>query len=268
MKILKEIIFFLFLFIFSASSEAATSNFSKSSQKTKPIQIEEPLETLREGEKIIFDVFWMGIYVGEGSLEVKERVPINGQEAFHIVAIAKTNDFLSKIYPIYDEIHSFMDTESLRTLEFRKNVREGRYRADERIQYDYAAKRAVYESFKNKSRKEFPLEADVQDFLSAFFWFRLQPAKVGDRIRTKINDEEKDWDLELHILKTEAKELRGEQVLDSFVVEPKTSYKGVFERRGRVWVHFTADAKRVPIWIRMSTPFGPVIGVIKSWTPS
>ena len=62
------------------------------------------------------------------------------------------------VYPVHDEIHSFIDAENFYSLQFRKKISEGKYRADESIVYDYDKKIAFYESFKNGSKKEIPLE--------------------------------------------------------------------------------------------------------------
>ncbi len=221
------------------------------------------LETLTIGEKLEYDVTWMGAHVGVGTLEVREKVTRHGREAYHVVAIAQTNDFLSKLYPVHDEIHSFIDADLFCSLEFQKTVSEGHYRADEKIVYDYPSGKGRYQSFENGSTKEFELLGPVHDFLSAFYWFRLQPAKPGDALKTIVNDDEKNWNLEFRVLRREKKELRGGRVYETLVVEPRTKLKGVLYKRGRAWVYFTADEKRIPVLIRIQTPFGPVVGVLK-----
>ncbi len=241
---------------------AAPANFASKRNNGK-IKIEEPLKTLTVGEHLTFEVFWMGIPVGIGTLEVKEKVIIHGREAFHVVAIARTNDFLSKIYPIYDEVHSYIDTEKFCSLEFSKELREGRYRAHERVIYDYARKKGLYESFLNKNKTEIDIPSEVQDAVSAFFWFRLQDAQVGKSLKTIVNSREQNWDLEIKVLGSEAKELRGGEIIDTVLVEPKTRYKEILYQRGRAWVYFSADSKRLPVWINIQTPFGPVNGVLK-----
>ncbi len=253
------------LLLVSSMAAAATTNFSP--RKNVATAIKPPLSAFTVGEHFIFDVFWMGIPVGYGSLEVKEKTVVAGRPAFRIEAVAETNEFLSKIYPVRDVVQTVIDAENFRSLEFRKTVSEGRYRADERVVYDYGQKKIFYESLKNGTKKEYPLDADVQDFLSAFYWFRLQPVKVGQNVHTLVNDEEENWDLEIRCLKTEVKELRGGAVIDTFVVEPKTRLRGVLYARGRAWVHFSAGPERAPIHFTLSTPFGPIVGVLRNVTP-
>jgi hypothetical protein len=240
-----------------ASTNFAPKNVQKSSE------LPSPRKTLTVGERMDFEVFWMGVPVGLGSLEVKEKVAHHGREAYHIVAIARTNDFLSKLYPVTDEIHSYIDAENFRSLEFSKNLREGRYRAHERIVYDYDRKVGVWESFKNDQRAEIGIEGDVQDALSAFYWFRLQDVSVGKSVKTLVHNRGKSWDLEVKVLSRQDKELRGRGAIDTILVEPVTRYKDILYKRGRAWVYFTADESRAPVWIKIATPFGAVNGVLR-----
>ncbi|MBI3252960.1 MAG: DUF3108 domain-containing protein [Candidatus Omnitrophica bacterium] len=240
---------FLFLFLLILKSAAAFS-------------AEENCPALKVGERLEFGVSWMGIPVGTGTLEVKEKIEVRGRPAIHLVATARTNDFLSKIYPVSDEIHSFVDAEKWRSLEFRKKLKEGRYRADERIVFDYEKRKGFYESFLNGGKKEMDIPASVQDLLSAFYAFRMKPVKTGDRVHMEVNSEEKNWDLELDVLSREVKELRGGRVMETFKVEPRTRLKGALQARGRAWVYFTADEKKLPVWVTLQTPFGPIVGVL------
>jgi hypothetical protein len=243
---------------------AADSNFSASK---KANVIEPAMKSLAPGEKLEYEVYWMGFHVGLGTLEIREKTVLNGREALHLVAIAETNDFLSKLFPVHDEVHSFVDAETYYSLEFRKVLSEGRYRADEKMTYDYDKNKVYYESLKNGSKKEIDIPGPVQDFLSAFFWFRTQDIQVGESVKTVVNGEEKNWDLKIRCLRRETKELRGNQVYDTFMVEPKTELKGALYNKGRAWVHFTADKRRIPVLFTIKTPFDPVIGILKS-TPA
>lgn len=253
----------LVLILISSDGFSATNFVAKSAPETTPA-IATPTRELEVGEGLHYDVYWMGVRVGLGTLEVKEKIRIEGREAVHVVATAETNEFLSKIYPVRDEVHSFIDSETGESLEFRKTLREGRYRADERVRYDARVKKGYYESFHNGSKKEIDIPGPVHDILSVFYWFRRQPLRVGESLHAVVNSEEKNWDMELCVLGQEVKELRGMGSLWTFVVEPKTKLKGILYKRGRAWVHYTCDQKRVPVLVTLKTPFGPVIGVLKS----
>ncbi len=257
------LLLFVFVIILIPSNVSAKeTNFSKGRME-RAARIEPPASTLTVGERLVFDVSWMGVPVGIGTLEIKEKVVRNGREAFHVIAIAETNEFLSKIYPIHDEVHSFIDAKEFYSLEFSKKLMEGRYRADERIVYDPIEQVAHYESLRSQTKKEIRIPPKVHDFLSAFFWFRLQPIRIGQTLHTLVNSEEENWDLELNILGVETKQFRNRGSMETIAVEPKSRLKGILYKRGRAVVYFTTDQRRLPVWISIKTPFGPVVGVLK-----
>src|SRR3989338_5007719 len=114
------------------------------------IDISKPVKEFRVGERLTYGVRWMGVYVGQATLSVKEITELNGAQVYHIVSAARSNAFLDKIYKVRDEIHSYVDTKDLFSRKFEKHQREGKYKADEEIVYDYVAKKGYYKSFTTK----------------------------------------------------------------------------------------------------------------------
>ena len=248
--------------VLSGSAMAANEFSGKTRAATKAALVE-PAQAIPMGETLAYDVSWMGVSVGVGTLEIKESVEIAGRKAFHVVAVAQTNDFLSKIYPVRDEVHSWIDAETFQSLQFQKTVSEGFYRANEVTRYDAANKKGHYESLKNGTKKDFDIHVPVHDIISAFYWARRQPLATGKSVKTIVNSDEKDWELEIETIRRETKEVRGWKAFDTILIEPKTRLKGVLEKRGRVWIYLKNDPTRIPILIQFKTPFGPIVGVLK-----
>ena len=267
MKFSKIILLSIALIFLTSSTQApaAIQNFSSRKGGLEgPVSVEVPLGRPSMGEKLVFAVSWMGIPVGYGSLEVKEKLTVNGREAYHVVALAGTNDFLSKLYPVHDEIHSIFDAEDFRSYEYRKTLKEGRYRAEEKIVFDHAAKKGQYESALNQSKKTVDIPEGTKDLVSAFYWFRSQTVRVGDHAKTSVSSEEKEWRTEFWVLRSETKVIRNHGTFQTLVVEPKTRLKGILYDRGQAWLYFTTDKTRTPLWITLKTPFGPVVGVLEN----
>ena len=141
----------------------------------------------------------MGIPVGYGWIEVKEFVTLNGRQAIHIEAQGRTNQVLSKIYPIHDVIHSYLDAETLKPLRFEKDQHEGHYRANEVVTFDYEHAVATYRSLLNHSVKEIPLPESVQDLISALYWFRAQPLRPGQSVTVNLYTDEKIYETTVQI---------------------------------------------------------------------
>ena len=252
----------LIIFVLFASTPAfAESNFA--GKKSASFIAIAPNQEIPLGEHLMYDVSWMGVPVGLGELWVKETVTFEGREAYHVMAVAMTNDFLSKIYPVRDEVHSWIDTTTFQSLGSQKKASEGNYRADERVVYSQEKKKGFYESLKSGEKKEFNIGVPVHDPVSAFYWVRRQPLEPGKSLRSTVNSGEKDYSLEVDVLRREATELRGKGVIETTLIEPKSRLKGLLEKRGRVWVLLKNDPSRTPVRITFKTPFGPITGVLK-----
>lgn len=247
-------------------SGLTTIAWEKESQEK--IEIKSPLKTLQVGEKLTYSVRWLGIPVGTAVLSVRQITTINGRPAYHVVSTAKSNKFISTFYRVDDTMQAYIDRENLYTLRFEKHQREGAYRADETIDYDQVNHTAVYESRREiKGKKtvkgaKMSIPEKVQDALSCLYYFRTldgEQMKVGKSIFIKVNTEEKNWDLEVKILESKQMELLNMGAYDAFLVEPKAKFKGIFVRKGRMWIWVSADEKRIPLIVKTKIP---VVGTI------
>lgn len=214
------------------------------------------------GERLEFQGRWIGIPVGFGSLEVKEIVTINGRKAYHIKAEGHTNKVLSKFYPIHDIVHSYLDVETLMPLVFEKDQKEGSYRAKERVTFDHERSVAVYESLLNGSRKEITLPNHFHDLVSAIYWFRSLELIPGSIITASLYSDEKIYETDIHIGNVSDLEILKRGTYSCIKVEPKASFKGLLIKRGRIWAYMSTDQRRLPLLIKMTTPWGPMTAVL------
>jgi hypothetical protein len=241
---------------------SAFTIYEKSSVKDDVV-IQDPLPAPVEGEVLKYLVRWWGIPIGYGQIEI-HRGDRNGEPVWNIAAEAKTNEFLSVIYPVHDELKSTVSIDGFYVLESEKNLKEGRYRAHERVTFDYEKGKAYWKSFLNGNTKEIDLPGPVQDVLSAFYWMRLQTFQDGDSVSTTVNTDEKNWNFEVAIEKTQKMEIRNMGVFESFTAVPYARFKGVLVDRGKASVSFTADRNRIPLRIDLKTQYGPVLGIIEN----
>jgi len=240
----------------------ARSREAASPDSAQRLQVASPAPQPILGERLSFHGHWLGLPIGSGWLEVKEIVEVDGRRAYHIQAEGHTNDVLSALYPIHDSFHSYLDVETLKPLRFEKHQREGRYRADEMVTFDHAAKRATYRSLLNHSVKEIELPEEFQDLISALYWFRAQPLDANQPLAVNLYTDEKIYRTEIRFQGPQILELLKRGTFPCLVVEPKASFKGILVKRGRIWAYFTTDARRVPLLARATTPWGPMSAVL------
>ena len=224
-----------------------------------PLQeIQSSQQTLQVGEKLTYSVRWMGIEVGSAQTEVKEIIEWEGHSVYHIVTNAQSNRFLSVFYEVKDEMHSYVDVKSLYTWKFVKHQKEGHYRAEEEMVYDQEKGLATYHSLLNGSTKQMEIPKQAQDSLSVLYFFRLQNLEIGKSVFIPVNADEKNWNLEIKILKLGVLEGLSVGKRTAILTEPLAQFHGVFVRKGRVWIWFDTAAHHAPLLMRARLPFGLV----------
>ena len=218
-----------------------------------PLQAEVP-KKLYVGERLVYSVRWLGVEVGRGETEVKEIVSIRSRKAYHVVVNVRSTPILDWIYKVRDVHHSYIDVERLHSLRYEKILKEGRYRADEVMDYDQERHTATYFSRRSGSRKEMMIPPDVQDQLSCGFWFRLQEVQPNSKIYIPVNADEKNWDMEVKILRYTQVKLSGFPEREAVEVEPEIQYQGLFVKRGKIRGLIALDERRVPLKMRVKIP--------------
>ena len=225
---------------------------------------EAPRSTLVVGERLSYQGRWFGLPVGHGSIEVVGLTELDGRPVYHIEARGSSNDVLSAFYPIRDVIHSYLDASTLRPIRFEKDQQEGNYRAKEIVTFDQGRSLATYRSLLNQSTKEVPFPSDAQDIISAFYWLRTHALSLTESTSLPVYSDEKIYQVEFVPVKTLWMELLKRGTFPCILIEPKANFKGIFVRRGRVWCYLSTDARRIPLLVRLTTPWGPISGVIDS----
>lgn len=264
-RIIRRSVFIWVLFVaLLGTSAVPAAEFSFGPSPKTPARLPPPAQQIQNKESLSFQVRWLGIPIGRGRVIIEEEARAGFGTVRRIRAEAKANEFFSAFYPVDDRLESVVTARNYTALSSEKNIREGRYRAHERVDFEADERRALYQSFTNGSNKVLPIPGPVHDILGAFYWFRLQNVQVGDTVKTIVNTDEKNWEMTVKILRAEQVEIRGLGTFQAFVAEPAARFKGVLVKRGRAWVYFTADSRRVPIKIKLQTPYGPVVGILES----
>ena len=233
----------------------------------------------REGERLVFDVTWMGIKAGRATLEARGVVPLNGRMAYHLVTTAQSAPFISKFYRVDDRSDSYLDLSPLRTLRFEKQLREGGYRHNSQTAFDHEGKVATFryldfgpvpkgvtrleEAEKHSAyvSQEFPLHPGALDELSVLYYVRTLALSEGRTVLAKVFAGKKNWDLEVKVLRRETLDtVLGSR--ETLLVEPLLKFEGIFQQKGRVLVWLTNDAERIPVLMTSEVKIGSFVSTL------
>lgn len=218
-------------------------------------------DTLPLGERLVYKITWLGVPIGTGEVWVKEKMDLRGREVFHVFGQVQTNRILRTIFPMHDEIHSWIDTETLESLQFEKDIHEITIKAHEIMTFDSAKRKGYFKSFTTGLEKEFDIIAPAHDVLSAFYWVRRQHLVPGKEVKTVLTADQKDWYLTVRIVKKETIKHHGKKI-QTLRVEPDTIVEGE-KKVGKAWIHITEDDLRIPVRITYKAPFGRMVGTLQ-----
>lgn len=211
------------------------------------IKIEEAATSLPVGERLTYNVSWIGITVGQVTSTIEGIQEINGRKAYRIELVAKTNKLCSIIYPVNSKYISYMDVEDLVTLRHEVSRREGRFKKDAITDFDQENHQAYFINLLDKSEKSFSIPLQVQDTLTAVYYFRTVNADVDEKINYEVVSSEKVYSLYGLIEKKEFIRLRGLGTFESFLVLPYAKLGEDEFKRARLCGYFSTDPSRIPL---------------------
>ena len=221
--------------------------------KVKEITIEPPQDELRVGEKLIYTIRWLGIPVGTLSLQVKTKgTLLDEKEVYQLVGQVHSNAFLSHFYRIDDFYQSYMDAQNHFSRRFEKKVSEGRYKAEEVVTFYPDQKKGVYYAPKKNETKEFAIPGAIQDILSCIYYFRVSPFQTSTDFVFPVVSDEKVWQVTMKTVEQGILEVRNLGVHEAFLIEPIAVLLNLPNKspKGKIWIWFSADKKRIPLIIR------------------
>ena len=222
------------------------------------------------GETLTFDVTWSVFPAGQVTATLA-RVEGRSPEAYEVITSARSQGFVSVLYPVDNELHSLFDPRTLCSIQIHKKINEGRRHRDTRIVFDTNKKLAILDEHDPSEAAAPPKHAEneipvcVEDVVTAFYYVRHKPLRVGDQIRLPINDGAKTYDVTVDVQAREQIQTPlGTRA--AFRVEPKV-FRGLYQRPGRMLIWFSDDEQRLPLRIKASISMGTITGTLKSVSP-
>jgi len=208
------------------------------------------------GEKLTFDLTWGGIGAGKAVLQVMPQTTLDGVAAYHFVMTARSTKTIDRIFKIRDQLASFADVKMSHSLLYKEKIREGGYRKDRVITFDWGKNELSYVS-NNKKPKQLPVMPGTFDPLAAFYFLRLQPLTTVKKVECPITDGKRNVMGRVNILGRETIRV-GDRTYATVVLEPILEDVELFstsENAGiRIWI--TTDERKIPVRVESRVAFG------------
>jgi len=169
-----------------------------------------------------------------------------------VSASADSTGFVSMLYPVHDRFQSTFDPKTFCSLTIRKHTEEGFHARDTLITFDNAQRKSILEETNLKKKESKRVENDipncVTDVLTGIYYAGSLPLQNNGVYRFPINDGNKTVDVELKVEARETVKVPA-GTFKTVRVSPASAARGL-NSRGKLWIWYSDDSKRIPVQMR------------------
>ena len=133
--------------------------------------------SFKSGESLEFRVHYGLLNASYSSLKVKDTL-FQGKPSYYVKAHGETTGLAKLFFKVEDNYYSIFSKDSVKPLEFYREVKEGNYRVNEKITFDYKQRKAIIDLIVIPEILEKAISNEIQDIISGFYFFRSLPDKV------------------------------------------------------------------------------------------
>ena len=239
-----------------------TINKSDTILKEKVVKAMDVRSKFKVNTRFTYLMAWNGIGVGRIIGESQGIITYKGKEAYVFSITTESNEFLSKIYRVEDTYTSYIDVETMTSLRYEANRKEGAYRKHVVVEYDFDKMEAEYTNLTDGSVKKCKIMDNVQDPVSAICYFMTIPISFGEKVSLIVNLNEKNYKVfgspeEIKIIS-----IKNMGEYPSFRIRPYIELKNEELKKGKAWIYFSADENRYPLYGVVKIPFGKVTATL------
>lgn len=214
--------------------------------------------SFRAGEKVTYTVYYAvaGIYVNAGTATFTNTLEmLNNTPVYHIVGEGNTNSSYDWIYKVRDKYETYIDTSTMQTLKFVRNVNEGGYKKYQHVTFNKTANTAV------TNTGVFKVPNCVQDVVSAVFYARnidFSKLRKDDRIAFSMFLDDEVFNMYIRYLGKETIRTKYGK-FNAIKFKPLLIKGTIFEGGEQMTVWVTDDENHIPV--RIESPI--VVGKVK-----
>jgi len=229
------------------------------------------VEPIWIGEKLSYEVTYLGAPCGTFTTEVLPFKVINGRKVFHIKGTALSSrmlEFLAR-YKLQDSLETFFDYEGRFSHRFHLVLDETKQNRDSLELYDSEKKQAYFWDRLNHYKRGFeekkethPMLPFSQDSVSSLFFVRGMTLKDGEVLSFPVVTDGKTWELEVTVVRHELlRTVLG--TIKTVVLRPVTKFQGVLKQAGDSYLWVTDDARRLMVRMEAKVKIGYVVAALK-----
>ena len=221
------------------------------------------------GERLVYTMSYIGVPVGEFTLEVLPNKFVANREVYHITGHAVTSSVASLIYRLDDFVETYFDYQGLFSHRFHILLDETKQKRDSLELNDSEKKETFFWNrwhHRDKGYSETKQFAAVpsfaQDTMSALYYIRMLPLPTGSELTFPVISEGRAWEAICTVVRREMKDtVLGE--VQTIVIRPDTKYEGILRKAGTSYLWLTDDDRRIPVRLEAKVRIGSIVAKLK-----
>jgi Protein of unknown function (DUF3108) len=199
------------------------------------------------GQSYVYEAEWRLWTAGTARISIDQAM-----DNQRVSGSADASGVVALLYPVHDRFQSTFDRRTFCSSTLTKHTEEGFHSRETLINFNLARRRVVLDETNLKSGQAKHVEHDipgcVTDVLSGIFYLGSLPLAPDATYTFPLNDGGDTVDVRAHV---EAREQVKTQAgtFSTIRVSPEAS-SGVLKNRGRIWIWYSDDARRIPVQMR------------------
>jgi hypothetical protein len=244
-------------------SKVKSVSHSETPESTVPPQRKLDPMPFQVGEKLEYDVRYVGVTAATFTTEVMPEKLVNNRRVYHLNARARTLRLFELVYRADDKIQSFFDSEGLYSHRFTMDLDESKQSRKLIELYDYEKKKSfMWNRIDHKERgfSEQKVETDIkpwsQDPLSFLFYIRAVnlPSSKGEVVKIPVILDGKPWESVITFERRESISV-GSKRFEANVYHMENFHNGELKNKDNtLWI--SNDSKRYLLRIETKVKVG------------
>ena len=208
-------------------------------------------------EKFYYDIYWLGICVGNAVLDA-----VNDGGIIRITSEVHSAPFISAVYKVEDYAESRV--KGGRPFDFRIRQHEGKYRSDKETIFDAENRKITYYDYLKGTKEEHVVKGSMfWDVISGFYYLRTRGLEPETKVFVDIFDSNKVLNAEVNVLGRESVRFIGKGDIDAIVVKPILKSDGLFQNKGDIRIWLSDDENRMPVRVETKVSIGNVTAALR-----
>lgn len=209
----------------------------------------------KDGEQLGYRLKYGIFTAAEVNLKIEESaVKFEGKPTYHIIIDGKTAGSFDLFFKVRNRYESFIDRTTTLPYYYTENRREGKYRRNDKVVFDYEEKKITAQT------GTFPFKGQVFDLPSAYYFARnldLTKIKPGDELKLQYFSEKKVETLGItYVGKEDVTCDLG--TFNCLKFCPSIVPGRIFRKDSKLYLWITNDGNRIPVKAQVEILVGTV----------